>query len=226
MLLTFIGDEKMVPVKPGATLRGKTCPIGESGRRTLKRIPDSEVEHHVTDIGSSLEVPFGALGLPGRPKWNRDIDAQHQDSKVESKACACADGEIIEEVRVEDGSGSVRVVSEGPDVAEVGENSPADEGEELCPVFNIALQFDVSGLIRKIRIRVGISLIIRAGSEGACAEGADIVRAAGEESPGIGETNAIAIGNTDAGVSADCQHGILAEVQIMPEIDLEAHVLR
>src|SRR5262249_37278418 len=75
------------------------------------------------------------------------------------------------------------------------------------------------------RITVGVARVIAAGAQGAGAEGADIVRAAGEELFYEGHRQTVAVGEADAAVDACSQHAVFGEAEIVSEVRFEPHIL-
>jgi len=86
-------DKKMMPClrchasageqRPEPRAKGEIFPL-LSTIPSSEGIADGQVEHHIADICSVLEVPLGALSRPGSPEGYRDVNAKDQDGKIKA----------------------------------------------------------------------------------------------------------------------------------------------
>src|ERR1700743_1819250 len=97
----------------------------------------------------------------------------------------------------EDGARPAGVVVECAYITPIGKYRPADHPKELRAVFGVKLYFDISGLIGDKSVLIGIADCIAARTQSTCAEGSDIIRPTGKKGFYIGQTGAVAVGNTD-----------------------------
>jgi hypothetical protein len=77
------GDE----TRAGRPGKGKNLPLWQPRHRGMgsaghgvggdasEWIPDSEVQDHITDVGSGFKVPLGAIRFPRSPDGNGNVDA-------------------------------------------------------------------------------------------------------------------------------------------------------
>jgi hypothetical protein len=166
------------------------------------------------------------IGQPGIPYGCSDVDTQDNDTEVEAQTGADAHAHVIQEMAGEGGAYTGAVVCARPDITSIDEQGPADDGEQLGPVFEVHFQLDITGLVRQEGVLIGVPLKIGTWPQGSAAESADVVGAAGKELFYERHAEAVAIGDTDAARDPGGKHAVSAEAEVMADIAFKAGILR
>ena len=191
----------------------------------LEGISDGQVEHHVGDVGGLVEHPFMSVGEPGISNRGSNIYPEDDDTEVKAQTGADAHSYIIQETAGEGGAYAGAVIRARPDITGVNEQRPADDGEQLGPVFEVHFQLDIPGLVRQVSVFVGIAGIKGTGAQRSCPEGADVVGAACEELFYERHGETIAIRDADASGDPGSQRAVSAKTEIVADIPLQPDVL-
>ena len=118
------------------------------------------------------------VGLVGRVDgFHAQVEAQDEILEVEAHASPIAHRQLLEEMGdAELSSRLVGIVAQGPDVAGIDEQGPAELPEELCAVFGIQVNLHVARLVDEVD--ASVLLLVLAGSERAHAPSAHAVGSA------------------------------------------------
>ena len=129
--------------------------------------------------------------------FHTQVEANDEIVEVQAQSQTVTDSQIFQDaLKLKLSPGLIRIVAERPDITRIDKQRTAELPEQMGPVFEVQVEFQVTGLRDEVDVTVLVAVAPRA--EAPDAPSAHAVGTAGEIALLEGQYGAVAVGIGDA----------------------------